>query len=126
MRSAKSRRVEAERGDLAAANELLDGLNLPPGLHSDGALFWRRSKAFLLLREGRAEEALQVAEDGVAAAQRDRQNWALHVFETWKGRQLLQMGQLADAAANLEGRFTLGEAHRIVGVLDAALIPEGA
>jgi DNA-binding CsgD family transcriptional regulator/mono/diheme cytochrome c family protein len=55
--------VLGERGDLAGATELLDTVKLAPGDHSDGALFWRRSKAFLLLAEGKPEEALQLAED---------------------------------------------------------------
>jgi hypothetical protein len=36
-------------------------------------------------------------------------------FETWQGRQLLQKGQLAEAAVALEGRFSLEDADRVVG-----------
>jgi DNA-binding CsgD family transcriptional regulator/tetratricopeptide (TPR) repeat protein len=70
----------------------------------------------------RFEDALRVAEDGIAAAQRDRQNWALHIFETWKGLQGLQTGRLPDAAFALEGRFRLREAHLVVGIIDAACV----
>jgi DNA-binding CsgD family transcriptional regulator len=68
----------------------------------------------------RFAEALAGAQDGIASAMPDRQNWALHIFETWKGLQDIQTGRLPDAAAALEGRFTLGEAHRVVGIIDAA------
>ena len=76
-------------------------------------------RAWILAALDRYPEALRTAEDGVAAAQRDRQNWALRVFETTRGRQLLQMGHLADAMTALEGRFGPNEAHLVVSPLDA-------
>jgi len=68
----------------------------------------------------RLDEALQMSIDNVAAAQRDRQGWALGLFETGRGRQLLQMGRLSDAAAALEARFTPDVAPQVASVLDAA------
>ncbi len=68
----------------------------------------------------RLDESLQMSTDAVAAAQRDRQGWALNIFETGRGRQLLQMGLLADAAAALEEQLTVDIAPQIVSVLDAA------
>jgi DNA-binding CsgD family transcriptional regulator len=79
-------------------------------------------RSWLLSALDRVDEAIAVAEDGLAAAQRDRQNWAVHVFETWKGRHLLQLGRLDEANAALDGRFHLTDAHQIVGVLDAASV----
>jgi DNA-binding CsgD family transcriptional regulator len=76
-------------------------------------------RSWLLAATDRYQEALQVIDEGVAAAQRDRQNWALRVFETTRGRQMLQMGQFGDAAVALEGRYSLDEAHLVVGVLEA-------
>jgi DNA-binding CsgD family transcriptional regulator len=76
-------------------------------------------RAWLLAVTDRYQEALQVIDEGVAAAQRDRQNWALRVFETSRGRQLLQMGQFGEAAVALEGRYSRDEAHLIVSVLEA-------
>ena len=74
----------------------------------------------LLTVVDRLDESLQMSTEGVASAQRDRQGWALSIFETGRGRQLLQMGRLADAAAALEGQLTVDMAPQIVSVLDAA------
>jgi DNA-binding CsgD family transcriptional regulator len=76
-------------------------------------------RSWLLAATDRYQEALHVLDEGVAAAQRDRQNWALRVFETTRGRQMLQMGQFGEAAVALEGRYSRDEAHLIVGVLEA-------
>jgi DNA-binding CsgD family transcriptional regulator len=76
-------------------------------------------RSWLLAAVDRYEQALEAIDDGIASAQRDRQNWALRVFETTRGRQMLQMGQLGEAAVALEGRYSLGEARLVVGVLDA-------
>jgi DNA-binding CsgD family transcriptional regulator len=72
-------------------------------------------RASFLATLDRFDEAFQVADNGLAAAQKDRQNWALRMFETWKGRQLLHRGQLAEAAVALEGRFSLEDADRVIG-----------
>lgn len=74
----------------------------------------------LLTMVDRLDESLQMSAEGVASAQRDRQGWALSIFETGRGRQLLQMGRLADAAAALEGQLTVDMAPQIVSVLDVA------
>jgi DNA-binding CsgD family transcriptional regulator/tetratricopeptide (TPR) repeat protein len=79
-------------------------------------------RSWLLAALDRSDEALEHASDGLASAQRDRQNWAIQLFETWRGRQFLQLGRLDDASAALEGRFHLSDAHRVVGVLDAASV----
>ena len=76
-------------------------------------------RSWLLAAVDRYEEALRAIDEGIAAAQRDRQNWALRVFEASRGRQMLQMGQLGEAAVALEGRHSHDEAHLVVGVLEA-------
>jgi DNA-binding CsgD family transcriptional regulator len=76
-------------------------------------------RSWLLAAVDRYEEALETIDEGVMAAQRDRQNWALRVFEGSRGRQMLQMGQLSEAAVALEGRYSVNEAHLVVGVLEA-------
>ncbi len=68
----------------------------------------------------RFDESLQMSTEGVISAQRDRQGWALGIFETGRGRQLLQMGRVTDAAVALEGQLPVEMAPHIVSVLDAA------
>jgi len=76
-------------------------------------------RCWILAAVDRYEDALHAIDAGVIAAQRDRQNWALRVFETTRGRQMLQMGRFADAAIALEGRFSRAEAHLVAGALHA-------
>jgi DNA-binding CsgD family transcriptional regulator len=76
-------------------------------------------RAWILVAMDRYEDALQAVDAGVIAAQRDRQNWALRIFETTRGRQMLQMGNFTEAALALEGRFSDEEAHLIAGALHA-------
>jgi DNA-binding CsgD family transcriptional regulator len=66
------------------------------------------------------DEALAIAADGLAAAQRDGQGWAGQMFETWQGRMFLRTGRLLEALAVLEGRFALEDGTRAAAVLDAA------
>jgi DNA-binding CsgD family transcriptional regulator len=80
----------------------------------------RQWRCDVLTALDRLDESLQMAAENVTAAQRDRQGWALAVFETGRGRQLLQMGRLPDAAAILEEHFTPDAAHQVVSVLGAA------
>jgi DNA-binding CsgD family transcriptional regulator len=61
-----------------------------------------------------------LAADGVAAAQRDRNGWAVRIFEIWRGRQLHQLGRLAEAGAILEGQFSPETGDPFIGALDAA------
>jgi DNA-binding CsgD family transcriptional regulator len=67
----------------------------------------------------RFEEALAAATEGIGSAQRARQARPMQLFEASRARQLLQLGHLADAAAALEGRFSPGDAHLVLSVLDA-------
>ena len=66
------------------------------------------------------DDSLRLAADGIAAAQRDRNGWAIRIFEIWRGRQLHQLGRLADAGAILEGQFSPETGDRFFGALDAA------
>ena len=74
----------------------------------------------VLTMADRFDEALQISLQSIATAQRERQDWALNIFEVGRGRQLLEMGLLPDAAAALGGRFTVDIAEEVVSVLDAA------
>ena len=68
----------------------------------------------------RVDDSLRLAADGIAAAQRDRNGWAIRIFEIWRGRQLHQLGRLDDAGAILEGQFSPETGDRFFGALDAA------
>ncbi|HUN32871.1 MAG TPA: AAA family ATPase [Trebonia sp.] len=82
----------------------------------------RQLRCEILTILGRHEEAFAAAADDIRSARRARQAWTIHLFETFRGRQLVQLGQLADAAAALEGRFAPETAHLVVGVRDAASV----
>ena len=84
--------------------------------------FARRARCGVLAVMDRYDEAFMMATESIRAAQQARQGWALHMFETWRGRQLVQLGQLADAAAALEGRFAPDDAHLVISALDAASV----
>jgi DNA-binding CsgD family transcriptional regulator/tetratricopeptide (TPR) repeat protein len=80
----------------------------------------RQWRSELLAVLDRFEESLELISTGIAAANRERQAFALDFFETWRGRQLFQTGRLADAAAALEGRFSPASDTPVVGALYAA------
>jgi hypothetical protein len=75
----------------------------------------RDFRSRILTVTDRTDEALAAATEGIRAAQQARQGRALHLFENNRGRQLLQAGNLADAAAALEGRFSPDDAHLVDG-----------
>ena len=58
----------------------------------------------------------------MTAAQNNHQQWALRLWEGWRGRQLFQLGRLADSAAALEGIVREIEHDVPVGLLDAAVV----
>jgi DNA-binding CsgD family transcriptional regulator len=79
---------------------------------------WWRCEVLAIV--DRLDESLQSSTELVAGAQRDRQGWALHLYETARGRQLLQVGRITDAAAALEERFAPETAHLVVSIPNAA------
>src|SRR6202030_3065172 len=52
----------------------------------------------------------------------NHQQWALRLWEGWRGRQLFQLGRLGDSAAALEGIVREIEHDVPVGLLDAAAV----
>jgi len=79
----------------------------------------RAFRGGILAAMDRFGEALAAVTDGIRAAQRGRQGRAVQVLEASRARQLLQLGNLADAAAALEGRFSPDDAHLVLSVTDA-------
>ncbi|HEX4115696.1 MAG TPA: AAA family ATPase [Solirubrobacteraceae bacterium] len=77
-----------------------------------------RSEALMVAEK--FEESLRMTNEGIADAERSHQGWALHLLETWRGRQLFQLGRLDDAAPVLEGQLGPEEEDRLAGLLDAA------
>jgi DNA-binding CsgD family transcriptional regulator len=116
--------MEYQLGRFEPSLRLLDGMDPGrlAGFDDPRERLTHSYRSWVLAALDRVDEAMAVAEDGLASAQRDRQNWAVHVFETWKGQHLLHLGRLDEANAALEGRFHLADAHLIVGVLDAAAV----
>ena len=73
----------------------------------------------ILATMDRFDEALAAATEGIGSAQQARQARPMQLFEANRARQLLQLGNLADAAAAIEGRFSPGDADLVLSVLDA-------
>jgi DNA-binding CsgD family transcriptional regulator len=80
----------------------------------------RQWRCDVLTMADRLDETLELSSEHVALAQRQRQGWALRIFETGRARLLLQLGRLADAAAILQERVSEDDAHQISNALDAA------
>ena len=70
----------------------------------------------------RYDESLPVIAESQAHAQRDRQELGVRLWGMGRGRALLQIGRLTDAAAVLEGVLDAAEDGALVGVLDAAAL----
>ncbi|HTF52581.1 MAG TPA: AAA family ATPase, partial [Pseudonocardia sp.] len=112
------RYVDGHFSDALAAHEqaMRDGFGPGEETREWVARQWRSE---LLAVLDRFDESLELISSGIAAANRERQAFALHFFETWRGRQLFQTGHLPDAVAALEGRFDAGGIP-VAGTLYAA------
>jgi DNA-binding CsgD family transcriptional regulator len=69
----------------------------------------------------RVDEALQLGAEGAASAKRDRQAWAMHMFDLWRGRELQQLGRLEEGAALLKAHFAPEELLGAVGDASAVV-----
>jgi DNA-binding CsgD family transcriptional regulator len=79
---------------------------------------WFRSSMLAAL--DRLDEALDVAQMGLAAAQRDHQAWIAPRWDIWRGWLLQQQGLLSDAGAALEGAFAAAGTDLALAIPDAA------
>jgi DNA-binding CsgD family transcriptional regulator/tetratricopeptide (TPR) repeat protein len=113
------RYVEGHFEDALAAHEqaMRDGFGPGEETREWVARQWRSE---LLVVLDRFDESIELISTGIAAANQERQAFALDFFETWRGRQLFQTGRLADAATVLEGRFDPTGDTPVVGALYAA------
>jgi DNA-binding CsgD family transcriptional regulator len=109
------------RGHFGMALTLVDAaLRTGADVGDDHRLWLARDfRSRILAVTGRFDEALATATAGIRSAQRARQGRALQLFEANRARQLLQRGNLTDAAAALEGRFSPDDAHLVTSVLEA-------
>lgn len=64
----------------------------------------------------------RLTSDGLIEAQRNHQAWGVRLWDRWRGRQLLQLGRLSDAAAGLEGIGDPGNDVTPASVHDAAAV----
>jgi DNA-binding CsgD family transcriptional regulator len=119
--------LQYQRSDVNGALEILAAAQRHslPGQDDARARMADTFKVSFLAALDRFDEAFHVADNGIAGAQKDRQNWALRMFETLKGRLLLQRGRLAEAAVALEGRFSLDDADRVAGREAANIVALG-
>jgi len=109
------------RGDFEAALALADAaLRSGADVGGDPRLWLARDfRSRILAVTDHFDEALAAATEGIRSAQHARQGRPLQLFEANRARQLLQLGNLADAAAALEGRFSPDDAHLVTSVLEA-------
>jgi DNA-binding CsgD family transcriptional regulator len=77
-------------------------------------------RANMLAGLGRFDDALAVVNAGLAVAERDHQAWIAPRWDIWRGWLLLQMGQLSDAGAALEGAFASAGLELALAIPDAA------
>jgi DNA-binding CsgD family transcriptional regulator len=108
--------LQYQLSQVTGALEILEAAQRyrPPSQDDARARMADNFRATFLVALDRFDDAFHVADNGIAEAQKDRQNWALRMFETWKGRQLLQRGRLAEATVALEGPFSLEGGDRLV------------
>ncbi|HVB50148.1 MAG TPA: AAA family ATPase [Acidimicrobiales bacterium] len=114
--------VEYVDGDLETALQSSEqALRIGASTNDDARMYlseqWRCD---VLASLDRAEESLDRSTHNVMEAERNRQGWALKTFEIGRGRRLLQLGRLSDAATALEGQFQIESSDQVVSIFDAS------
>ena len=80
------------------------------------------TRSDVLAATDRLDEALQLTVEGLTAAQQDRHAYAIRAWEQYRGRRLLELGRLTDAAAALEGAFGIDSLEPAVHGADAPAV----
>jgi DNA-binding CsgD family transcriptional regulator len=114
--------LEYVDGNFARAVELTEAAARSPARRDDPTRerLGQEMRSEALMAAERFDESMSVTVEGIADAERSHQAWALHMLETWRGRQLFQLGRLDDAAPVLEGQLGPEDEDRLAGLLDAA------
>ena len=86
-------KVYTERGELEAAERVLDRGAPEPGQRGDGPNFWRQAKIELLLAQGRPEEALALCDDYEALGGHMMRNPAPAPWRTVRALVLDRLGR---------------------------------
>ncbi|MCW2992601.1 MAG: LuxR family transcriptional regulator, partial [Conexibacter sp.] len=80
------------------------------------------TRSDVLAATDRIDEALQLTVDGLTVAQHDRHAYAIRAWEQYRGRRLLELGRLSDAAAALEGTLAVDSLEQPVHGADAPAV----
>ena len=112
------------RGDFRRSLELINSAARKGASADDPprAMLAREWNSEQLALVDRYDESIQITVDCLKAAQEGRQGWGVRLWESWYGRQLLQVGRLGDAAAVLEAAVETPGGPAMVGVLEAAAV----
>ena len=116
--------LEYLAGDLPNAYRLIDAVTNADVYRGEPVrtVLVGTGRSAVLAALDRYDESMAQTVEQLALAQRDRQGVAERMWEGWRGSQLLQLGQLSDAAAALEGIVESPSAVTYVGLHDAAVV----
>jgi hypothetical protein len=114
--------LEYVNGNFTRAVELTEAAARSPARRADPTRerLGQEMRSEALIVAEQFDESMRVRVEGITDAERSHQAWALHMLETWRGRQLFQLGRLDDAAPVLEGQLGPEDEERLAGLLDAA------
>lgn len=111
-------------GDFRRSLELINSAARTGGVAADPprAMLAREWHCELLALLDEYDESLQITGECLTAEQQGRQGWGVRLWEAWRGRQLLQVGRLAEASAALQAAVEIPDGPAMMGVLEAATV----